>query len=211
MWSSHFSLKIVPKNTNKPNDFYLWVTENNRTQADTSFALVYCFFSKYMPSHLPPVHLFLVFSLFEFDERLSKLRWNGMKIPPPSWGKWTVIRAEPLRDALWICEWKDAASASGCVRALQTAEWDLECATKQLKRLPLLSDCLVCLCLFIATCCFRLACFKCSYMLYAQSFSYTSFTHSHSLVSVCWFIKGLLHPKIKMLSLFTYPHVVPNP
>ncbi len=24
-------------------------------------------------------------------------------------------------------------------------------------------------------------------------------------------IKGILHPKIKMLSFFTYPHVVPNP
>lgn len=101
-------------------------TENNTTQSDTSFALVYCILFKYIPSHPPPVHLFLAFSLFEFNGRLGKLRWNGMKIPPPSWSKWIVFRAEPLRDALWICEWKYAVSASGCVSALQTAEWALE-------------------------------------------------------------------------------------
>ncbi len=32
--------------------------------------------------------------------------------------------------------------------------------------------------------------------------------HLHSKI---YSIKGLLHPKMKILSLITYPHVVPNP
>ncbi len=28
---------------------------------------------------------------------------------------------------------------------------------------------------------------------------------------ICQYVKGLLHPKMKILSLITYPHVVPNP
>ncbi len=31
------------------------------------------------------------------------------------------------------------------------------------------------------------------------------------VLQVDWYVKGLLHPKIKVLSLITYPHVVPNP
>ncbi len=26
-----------------------------------------------------------------------------------------------------------------------------------------------------------------------------------------WFIKGIVHPEMKILSLITHPHVVPNP
>ncbi len=63
----------------------------------------------------------------------------------------------------------------------------------------------------------------CSYILYiqlhAQTLTNTLDMHcAHKENKWCFFfpilkglIKGLLHPKIKILSLITYPHVVPNP